>query len=165
MTDQDSTQSAPLVSPHYALLSHPLVHTPSSHSYSDCLDVLENAINLLALFHNLEFEENSNRGALSPNAAGAFYCLIIMLQDTLRYVCENLDDAWRDRESCRVDRTLQKTVFFKALQEPTMQERTGIYNTMAACMGVNPVDIETFVGLIEKLGDSTPDTRPQSVAP
>ena len=148
----------PLASPHYALLSHPLVHTPASCSYSDCQDILENAINLLELFHNLEFEENSNRGALSSNAAGAFYCLIAMLEDTLRYVCQNLDDAWRDRESCRADKKLQKTVFFKALQEPTMQERKHMYNTMASCMGVNPVDIETFVSLIEKLGDSTPNS-------
>jgi len=35
----------------------------------------------------------------TPNAAGAFYCLIVMLEDTLRYVGENLDDAWRKREA------------------------------------------------------------------
>ena len=90
MIEPDATQSAPLVPPHYELLSHPLVHGPSSCSYSECQDILENAISLLGLFHNLEFEEDSNRGALSADAAGAFYCLIVMLKDTLSYVPENL---------------------------------------------------------------------------
>ena len=140
--------------PHYELLSHPLVHDPSSQSYSDCLDILENAVSLLGLFHNLEFDENSNRGALSPSAAGAFYCLITMLEDTLRYVGENLDDAWRKREAHHVEKKLQQSAFFKALRESVKRDKPHIYSTMASCLGIDRTDIEAFVAMLEEQTDN-----------
>lgn len=159
MIEHDSTQSVPLMPPHYKLLSHPLVHDPSSHSYIDCQDILENAVCLLGLFHNLEFEEDGNRGALSADAAGAFYCLIVMLKDTLRYVAENLDDAWQKREASHIDKKLQQSVFFKSLQEPSGNDKALIYSIMASCLGVSSADIEAFVVMIEELKDTAPDAK------
>jgi len=159
MIEHDSTQSVPLMPPHYKLLSHPLVHDPSSHSYIDCQDILENAVCLLGLFHNLEFEEDGNRGALSADAAGAFYCLIVMLEDTLRYVSENLDDAWRKREDPCLERKLQQSVFFKALKKPTESDKAHIYSIIASCLGIGSTDIETFIGMAEELKDTAPDAK------
>ena len=150
MIKPDSIQSTPMVPPHYELLSHPLVHDPSSCSYSDCQDILENAICLLELFHNIEFEEDSNCGALSANAIGAFYCLVKMLEDTLRYVGENLDDAWRKRETSLVEKKLQQSVFFKAMQKPAVSNEAHIYSTMALLLGINRTDIEVFTAILEK---------------
>ena len=149
MIERDSTQSVPLAPPHYELLSHPLVHHPSSNTYSDCQDILENAICLLELFHNLEFDENSNRGALSASASGAFYCLIIMLKDTLAYVSQNLDDAWREREAPQVETQLRQSAFFKAIQEATSANTISIHSSLASCLGVSCTDIEAFISLIE----------------
>lgn len=154
MTKIDSTTSPPLAPPHSELLNHPLVHSPASCSYSDCLDILENAASLLALFHNLEFEENSNRGPLSSDASGAFYCLIDMLQNTLRYVTESLDDAWRKRETTQVNKQLQQSTFFKALQEPAESDKAHIYSIMASCLGIDRTDIEAFVAILEEQKDN-----------
>ena len=149
MTKIDSTTSPPFAPPHYQLLAHPLIHNPASCSYSDCQDILENAVSLLALFHNLEFEENSNRGPLSSDASGAFYCLITMLQSTLRYVAENLDDAWRKRETAQVHKQLQQSVFFKSLQVADGTSKEQFDKALESCLGISRSDIDAFIRLLE----------------
>ena len=157
MIERDSTQSVPLAPPHYQLLSHPLVHNPSSNIYSDCQDILENAVGLLELFHNIELEENSNRGTLPPNAAGAFYCLIAMLKDTLNYVSQNLDDVWQKSEATQLVKQLRQSVFFKALQETAESDKTRTYSTMALFLGIPRADIEVFFALVEQSKTNSED--------
>ena len=149
MTKRDSTQSVPSVPPHYELLSHPLVHNPSSCSYSDCQDILENAMCLLGLFKNLEFEDDSNLGVFSSDAAGAFYCLLDMLKDTLRYVAENLDDVWRKRETSHVDSKVLQSALYKSLQVPDGTSKEQFDKALKASLGISRNDLDAFIRLLE----------------
>ena len=150
MSDRDSTQATPQVSPHYKNLSHPLVHTPSAYSYFDCLDVLDNAANLLDLFRHLDLEESGEHGGLSSGATCALFNLAQMLEDTLEYVGHNLNDAWRQREGQGSIKELQHSVFLKALQQSTGDKRTELCSKIASLLNVASTDVEAFLGIVEQ---------------
>ncbi|ARN75009.1 hypothetical protein [Oceanicoccus sagamiensis] len=150
MIDKDSTQATSQVSPHYKKLSHPLVHTPSSYSYFDCLDVLDNAANLLDLFRHLDLEENGEHGGLSSGATCALFNLAKMLEDTLEYVGHNLDNAWRQKEGQGSIKELQHSVFLKALQQSTGDKRTEVCSKIASLLNVASTDVEVFLGMVEQ---------------
>ena len=159
MSDRDSTQATPQVSPHYKNLSHPLVHTPSAYSYFDCLDVLDNAANLLDLFRHLDVEENGEHGGLSSGATCALFWLASMLEDTLEYVGHNLEDAWRQREELDSMKGLQHSVFLKALQQSTGDERTEICSKIASLLNVTSTDVEAFLGMVEQQDNNANEVK------
>ncbi|TQV78017.1 hypothetical protein FKG94_13095 [Exilibacterium tricleocarpae] len=159
MTNRDSTQSAPLAPPHYELLSHPLVHYPYSPSYIGCLDILHNAAHLLDLFQQLNLDETSDHGGMSTNAAEAFFWLANMLEDTLYYVGNTLEDAWKSRETQLKEQQLQQSVFVKALQEPTGNDKSYAYGIIASCLGISCADVEAFVTLTEEQQNSGSDVQ------
>ena len=150
MSDRDSTQVTPQVSPHYKNLSHPLVHTPSAYSFCNCLDVLDNAVNLLDLFRHLDLEENGEHGGLSSGATCALFNLAKMLEDTLEYVGHNLDDAWWQREGQGSIQELQDSVFLKALQQSSGDKRTEVCRKIASLLNVTSTDVEVFLGMVEQ---------------
>ena len=149
MTDKDSTQLAPKVSPHYQCLIHPLVHDPHSFSYLDCLDILDNAVNLLGLFRHLDLDENGDHGGLSTGATGSLFRLAKTLEDTLEYVGHNLEDAWWQREADSL-KALQQSALFKALQNSTSNDRAELLGNIAALLNVASTDVEVFIGMIEQ---------------
>ena len=159
MSDRDSTQTTPQVSPHYKNLTHPLVHTPSAYSFCDCLDVLDNAANLLDLFRHLDLEENGEHGGLSSGATCALFNLAKMLEDTLEYVGHNLDDAWWQREKQGFIKELQHSVFLKALQQSTGDQRTELCGKMASLLNVASADVEEFLNLAQKQGGNAGEVK------
>ncbi|MCG8323453.1 MAG: hypothetical protein MI921_28415 [Cytophagales bacterium] len=157
MIARDSTQSAPLAPPHYKLLSHPLVHYPDSPSYLGCLDILHNAAYMLDLFQHLNLDETSTHGGLSGDAAVAFHWLARMLQDTLRYVSHNLQEAWA-KQNVDNDK-LQQSVFLKALREPAGSDKSHVYSVVASCLNISHTDIEAFIASMEGQPDIAPEEQ------
>ena len=159
MIERDSTQSAPLAPPHYELLSHPLVHYPDSPSYIGCLDILHNAAHLLELFQQINLDETSNHGGISTDGAEAFSWLASMLGDTLYYVSNTLEDAWKKREAQLTAQQPQQSAFLKALQEPANSDKAHIYGIIASCLGITHADIEAFIAMTAERQDSTSDAQ------
>ena len=163
MTAPDSTQPAPQMSPHYRCLSHPLVHDPSAYSYLDCMDILENAKNLLDLFQHLDLSKNGEHGGLSPEATTALFCLARMLEDTLSYVGLNLENAWWQRgaieDGKRIQERMQKSVLVKALQASKKDGQSPIYSLIATCLNITITDVEAFFAILEGRLDNSTDVK------
>ena len=159
MTNRDSTQQAPPMSPHCRCLSHPLVHDPHSYNYLDCLDILENAKNLLDLFQHLDLSKNGEHGGLSPEATTALFCLARMLEDTLSYVGLNLENAWWKRDANedgkRIQERMQKSVLIKALQASKKDGQSQGYSDIASCLNISSADVEAFITILEGRQDSS----------
>ena len=168
MTNRDSTQQAPPMSPHYRCLSHPLVHDPHSYNYLDCLDILENAKNLLDLFQHLDLSKSGEHGGLSPEATTALFCLAKMLEDTLSYVGLNLENAWWKRDANkdgkRIQERMQNSVLIKALQGSKKDGKSPIYSQIASCLNITSADVEAFFTILEEWQDrSTEDKNNEQV--
>ena len=163
MTNRDSTQQAPPMSPHYRCLSHPLVHDPHSYNYLDCLDILENAKNLLDLFQHLDLSKSGEHGGLSPEATTALLCLARMLEDTLSYVGLNLENAWWKRDANedgkRIQERMQKSVLIKALQTSKKDGQSPIYSHLASCLNITSADVEAFVTILEGRQEGSTDAK------
>ena len=163
MTNRDSTQSEPQVSPHYKNLKHPLVHDPCAYSYLDCMDTLENVTNLLDLFQHLDMEEEGDHGGLSGKAACALFGLATMLEDTLSYVILNLENAWWQRDANedgkRIEERMQKSVLIKALQASKKDGQSQEYSHIASCLNITSADVEAFVTILAERQDSSTDAK------
>ena len=163
MTNRDSTQSEPQVSPHCKNLRHPLVHDPCAYSYLDCMDILENVTNLLDLFQHVDMEEEGDHGGLSGKAACALFGLAAMLEDTLSYVTLNLENAWWQRDAIedgkRIEERMQKSVLVKALQALKNNGQPQIYSHIASCLNITSADVKAFVTLLEERQEGSTDAN------
>ena len=159
MTNRDSTQTTPPLSPHDKYLSHPLVPAHHTQSFLDCLDMLDNAANLLDLFRHLDLDKNGEHGGLSSGATCALSCLVTMLEDTLNYIGHNLENAWRQKQGPKAFKGLRHSVVIKALQQSTAKERTEVCSHIASLLNVASADIEAFLAMLEQPADSTSEVK------
>ena len=102
------------------------MHTPIAHSYFYCLDILDNAANLLDLFCHLDLEENGEHGGIKALQHSVF--LATLQQSTGNQqiqVCNNIASL------LNINPADIKT--FLGMFEPqdnsanNVKERTGVY--------------------------------------